>query len=92
MTSHFDSHTMGDHEDEILEMSSPPHEVGDDDPTSTYDPPHEHPSRSVYDPSFIGRRHWLLGNETHYEPISTSNVRYNIPDILEPDMEYHAEL
>ena len=40
-TSHFDSHTMGDHEDE---MSSPPHEVGEDDPTSTYDPPHEHPS------------------------------------------------
>ena len=27
-TSHFDSHTMGDHEDEIPEMSSPPHEGG----------------------------------------------------------------
>ena len=26
------------HEDEILEMSSPPHEVGEEDPTSTYDP------------------------------------------------------
>ena len=42
-TSHFDSHTMGDHEDEILEMSSPPHEVGKEDPTSTYDPIHEEP-------------------------------------------------
>ena len=39
-TSHFDSHTMGDHEDEIPEMSSPPHEVGEGDPTITYDPPH----------------------------------------------------
>ena len=43
-TSHFDSHTMGDHEDEIPEMSSPPHEVGEEDPTSTYDPLHEQPS------------------------------------------------
>ena len=43
-TSHFDSHTMGDHENEISEMSSPPHEVGEEDPTSTYDTPHEHPS------------------------------------------------
>ena len=51
-TSHFDSHTMGDHEDEIPEMSSPPHEVGEEYPTSTYDPSHEQPSRSGYDPSF----------------------------------------
>ena len=43
-TSHFDSHTMGDHQDEIPEMSSPPHEVGEEDPTSTYDPSHEQPS------------------------------------------------
>ena len=40
-TSHFDSHTMGDHEDEITEMSSPPHEVVEEDPTSTYGPSHE---------------------------------------------------
>ena len=39
--SHFDSHTMGDHEDEIPKMSSPLHEVGEEDPTSTYDPSHE---------------------------------------------------
>ena len=43
-TSHFDSHTMGDHEDEILEISSLPHEVREEDPASTYDPPHEQPS------------------------------------------------
>ena len=43
-TSHFDSHTMGDHEDEILEMSSPPHEVGEEDPTPIYDPSPEIPS------------------------------------------------
>ena len=28
-TSHFDSHIMGDYEDDIPEISSPPHEVGD---------------------------------------------------------------
>ena len=42
--SHFDSHTMGDHEDEIPEMSSPPHEVREEDPTNTYNPSHEQPS------------------------------------------------
>ena len=35
-TSRFDSHTMGDHEDEIPEMSSPPHEVGEEYPTLSY--------------------------------------------------------
>ena len=39
-TSHTDSHTMGDHEDEIPEMSSPPLEVGDVDSTPVYDPSH----------------------------------------------------
>ena len=43
-TSHFDSHTMGDHEDEIPKMYSTPHEFGEEDPTRTYDPPHEQPS------------------------------------------------
>ena len=43
-TSHFDSHTMGDHEDEIPEMSSPPHKVGEKDPIITYDASHEQPS------------------------------------------------
>ena len=43
-TSHFDSHTMGDHEDEIPEMSSLPHEVGEEDPIITYDASHEQPS------------------------------------------------
>ena len=42
-TSHFDSHTMGDHEDEIPEMYSPPHEVGEEYPISTYDASHEQP-------------------------------------------------
>ena len=43
-TSHFDSHTMGDHEDDIPEMSFPPDEVGEEDPISTYDASHEQPS------------------------------------------------
>ena len=43
-TSPFDSHTLGDHEDEIPEMSSPPQEVGEEDPTPVYDPSSEIPS------------------------------------------------
>ena len=35
-TSHFDSHTMGDHEDEILEMSSPLHVFGEEYPTLVF--------------------------------------------------------
>ena len=73
-TYHFDSHTMGDHKDEIPKMSSPPHEVGDEDPTLVYDPSPEIPSHSGYDPSFIGRWYWFPGDETHYEPTSTSHV------------------
>ena len=56
-TSHFDSHTMGDHKDEIPKMSSPPHKVGDEDPTPVYDPSLEIPSHSSYDPSFAGHRY-----------------------------------
>ena len=80
-TSHFDSHTMGDHGDDILEMSSPPHEVGEEDPTLIYDPSLEIPSHYGYDPSFTGHRYWFPGNETHYEPVSTSHVRYDMSDI-----------
>ena len=72
-------------------MSSPPHKVGEGDPTSTYDPPHDYPSRSGYDPSFTGRRYWFLGDETHYEPTSTSNVRYGMPNIPESNPKYHVE-
>ena len=90
-TSHFDSHTMGDHEDEIPEMSSPSHKVGEEDPIITYDVSHEQPSRSGYDPSFRGRRYWFPGDETHHEPVSTSHVRYDISDIPVPDPTHHAE-
>ena len=34
--SHFDSHTMGDHEHEIPEISDIPHHVWEDEPPSTY--------------------------------------------------------
>ena len=69
-TSHIDSHTMEDHENEILELSSPPHEVGEEDPSPDI------PTHSGYDPSFTGRRYWLPCGETHYEPTSTSHVHY----------------
>ena len=50
-TSHIDSHMMGDHEDEIPELSSPPHEVGEEDPMPIYDPSPNIPTHSGYDPS-----------------------------------------
>ena len=90
-TSHIDSHTMGDYEDEIPEMSSPPQEVGDVDSTPIYDPSPKIPSHSGYDPSFTGHRYWLLGEETHNEPTSTSYIHYGIPDIPTHDLTHHAE-
>ena len=56
---------MGDHEDDIPEMSSRPHEVGDAYSTPIYDPSLEIPSHSGYDPSFIGCQYWFPGDETH---------------------------
>ena len=61
ITSHVDSHTMRDHEDEIPKMSSPPHEVGDVDSTPVYDPSPKIPSHSSYHPSFTVLRYWLPG-------------------------------
>ena len=90
-TSHFDSHTMGDHEDEIPEMSSPPHEVGEEDPTSTHDPSHKQPSRSGYDPSFTGHWYWFPDDETHHEPISTGHVRYDMSDIPTPNSTHRVD-
>ena len=90
-TSHIDSHTMGDHEDEIPELSSPPHEVGEEDPTPIYDPSPDIPSHFSYDPSFTGRWYWFPGDETHHEHVSTSNVRYDILDIPKSDPAYHVE-
>ena len=48
-TSHINSHMMGDREDDIPEMSSPPQEVGDVYFTPVYDPSLEIPSHSGYD-------------------------------------------
>ena len=79
------------HEDEIPEMSSPPHDSREEYPTPIYDPSPDIPSHSGYDPSFTGCQYWFLGDDTHYEPTSTSYVRYDIPNILELDWEYHAE-
>ena len=90
-TSHIDSHMMGDHKDEILEMYSPPHEVGDVDSTPVYDPSPEIPSHSGYDPSFTGRWYWFPGDETHQEPTITSHICYGIPDIPTHDPAQHAE-
>ena len=90
-TSHINSHTMGDHENEIPELSSLPQEVGEEDPTpvydpspnipthSRYDPSHDTPTHSGYDPSFTGHRYWFPDDETHHEPTSTSYDMSGIP-------------
>ena len=83
---------MGDHEYEIHEMSSPPHEVGDVYSTPVYDPSLEIPSHSSYDSSFIGRRYWFPGDETHHEPTSTSHVHYGMSDIHALDSTHHVKL
>ena len=49
-TSHIDSHTMGDHENKIPKLSSPPQEVGEEDPTPVYDPSPDIPTHFGYDP------------------------------------------
>ena len=82
---------MGDHEDEIPEMYSPPQEVGDVDSTPVYDPSPDIPSHCSYDPSFTGRRYWFPGDETHHEPTSTSYIHYGIPDIPTYDPVHHAK-
>ena len=82
---------MGDHKDEIPEMSYPPQEVGEEDPTPVYDPSPDIPSHSRYDPSFIGHRYWLSGDETHHEPTSSSYICYGIPDIPTNDSAHHDE-
>ena len=90
-TSHIDSHTMGDHEDEIPEMSSPPQEVGEEDPTPIYDPSLDIPSHSGYDPSFAGHWYWFPGDGTHHEPTSMSFICYGILNIPTHDPTHHAK-
>ena len=49
-TFHIDSHMMGDHEDEIPKLSSPPQEVGEEDSNPVYDPSHNRPTHSRFAP------------------------------------------
>ena len=72
-------------------MSPPPHKVGEEEPTLEYDPSPKIPSQSSYDPSFTGHRYWFPGDETHYEPTSTSHVRYGMPNIPAPDLVHNVE-
>ena len=82
---------MGDHEDEIPEMYSTPHKVGEEYTIITYDSLHEQPSQSSYDPSFTSHRYWFPGDETHHEPTSTSHVHYGMPDIPAHEPTHHVE-
>ena len=80
---------MGDHEDEIPELTSPPHEVREKDHIPTYDPSPNIPTHYGYDPSFTGHRYWFLAKETHHEPASTS---YDMSGIPTQDLDQHAKL
>ena len=82
---------MGDHEDEIPEMSSLPHKFGDAYSTPIYDPSPEIPSHSGYHPSFTGCGYCFPGDESHHEPTRTSHVSYSMPDIHAHDPAHHAE-
>ena len=73
-------------------MSSLPQEVGDVDSTLVYDPSPEIPSHSSHDSSFTGHRYWLPSYETHYEPTSTSHVRYGMSDIPTPNPANNVKL
>ena len=103
-TSHIDSHTMGDHEDEIPEPPSSLHEVEEEEPTPTYDPSpdilthsgydpsHDVPIHSRYDPSSsLGYWYWMSGDETHHEPESTSYGIYDMSGIPTHDSVPHIE-
>ena len=94
---------MGDHEDEIPELPSSLHEVEEEEPTLTYDPSsdipthsgydpsHDVPTHSRYDPSFLGCQYWMLRDETHHEPTSTSYGSYDMSGISTHDLVLHAE-
>ena len=82
---------MGDHENEIPEMSSPPQGIGEEYPIHVYDPSPDIPTHSEYDPSFTGRRYWLPSDKTHHEPRSTSYVSYVMSSIPAHDPAQHVE-
>ena len=102
-TSHIDSHTMGDHEDEISELPSSLHEVEEEYPTPTYDPSpdiptysgydpsHDIPTHSRYDPSPTGHWYWMPSDETNHELASTSYVIYDMSGIPAHDSVLHVE-
>ena len=90
-TLYIDSHTMGDHEDEIPKLPSSLHEVEEEGLVPTYDPSLDIPTHSGYDPSSIGRRYWMSDDETHHEPTSTSYISYCMSGIPTHDPTQHAE-
>ena len=90
--SHFESHTMGDHESKIPYHPTSPRPLWEDEPSSTYGTPsgsgrhligpsHEYISHYI-DHTHTHRRYWLLGYETHHELTSTSTIMYSMPVFL----------
>ena len=53
---------MGDHENQIPQLSSPLQEVGEEDPIPAYDPSPDIPTHSGYEPSFTSCQYWFAGD------------------------------
>ena len=106
ITSHIDSHTMGDHIEGISKPPSPI-QVDDGEFTPSYDPSldlielgpvifeigtfHDRPAYSSYDPPFMHRWYGMSNNETQYEPASTSYGSYGMSSIPTHDLTFHVE-
>ena len=99
--SHFDSHTMSDHEPKISNIPYLPSPIWETEPSSTYQDSmgsdHSMAGTSPDDPSqFLGymyarHRYWLRSpnRETHHAPTSTSTIMYGMLELPETSLAPH---
>ena len=105
--SHIDSHTMGDHLEDIPEPPPPIH-VDDGEFTPTYNPSldlaelgpmiyeigtmHDRPTHSRVDSPLTHYRYGMpKDGETHFEPASTSYGSYGMSSFPPHDLAFHVE-
>ena len=105
--SHIDSHTMGDHLEDIPEPP-PPIRVDDGEFTPTYDPSpdlaelgpviseigtfHDRPTHSRVDSPLTHYRYGMSEDaETHFEPASTSYGSYGMSSFPTHDLAFHVK-
>ena len=105
--SHIDSHTMGDHLEDIPEPP-PPIRVDDEEFNPTYDPSpdlaelgpviseigplHDRSTHSRFDSPLMRYRYGMLEDaETHFEPATTSYGSYGMARFPMHDLTFHVE-